>query len=700
MAAADSPDRQSLPSSPSGHGPSGENDRSSDTTPTRAVVALDLSPPSPSPSRPSLQSDSIVEHSLTPPARSGLVSSHRRDDGRFRAPGPRPSPRDAGPNSNMPKPPPPPPPPPPGSRPASITHPRPPPPPPPPPPMARRKKPLAGTMPSSPPLLLSTDIWQQPITSDSGASSDESDDYFDQQNRTAFPPLMPTVQSRKAVERDRRKITDVITNKVSRLAHSRSPVPSLESDASSVASTISSGDDGVQHLWVLMKERRQRVYGIKQEMASRRRHLRELRRRKDEADNAFMNMLRPILIRGRRSTLGTLDDTLDKRFADMQKLRTDYHFFESDYENLEVSLDEQEEDLINIETRFFSILAAGSTSAGQEFEMEDSDDDELAEQSSMPYDLMGISRHGPTEEAHPLWQDLVSAIGDLENAKDEYGDLILIHDQYAYGIEVKKTAGKRPNADEIEFIDGYPSEEREKRENVDRLADEVKRLKQICEENGAMKKHPSFRIAYALDPDIGEDMSLDDLGTKTGSVAHPRFPELLSCPDYLLRPEPLTALGNLRRAVRLPANDPTKKRQLHAAQKEYAISRLMSEFKGDDKADFVTRWLLDQLRTSPLAVEFLYTTFVHEHRLRIENRHRWQQDVLFHWWRDGAVKSRDDFIGPLTGSGMASPAQGLTRDVSADVVESPSASSTSQTPVQDEEEQALSDTRGRQMEVY
>ncbi|EFQ26102.1 uncharacterized protein GLRG_01246 [Colletotrichum graminicola M1.001] len=481
-------------------------------------------------------------------------------------------------------------------------------------------------------------------------------DYFDHQNRTTFPPLLPSAKGR-TFEQGRKQLTDSITNKVSRLEISQSSVPSLvASDASSAASVASIEDDGVQELWIQMKERRQRLNLIKENMTTKRKALQELRRRKDEADNTFMHMLRPILVRGRQGLPGMSNELLDKRFAEMQSLRTEYHWLESGYEEHEFALDEQEVELIKIETRFFSLLAAGSgRNIRSAPHTDDSEDSEAEESTDIPYELTGISRNGPTDDSHPLWEDLVSAVGDLSNAREEYDDLLLYHSQYTYSMDVKRSARKPPSAEEIEFMDEFPEEEREKRQHVDHLTEEVDRLKEICKQKGAMKKHPSFKIAYALDPNIGDDLSLDSPPPESKTLAHWQFPELLSCPDHVLRPEPLTALDELKRAAKNPLDSPARNLQLCAAQKEYSISKLITEFKGEDKSDFITRWLLHQLRTSPLAVELLYSTFTQTIRLKIKNFRRWQQDVLFHWWRDSAVKPPDEFFGPLTGSGRVWP---------------------------------------------
>lgn len=61
-----------------------------------------------------------------------------------------------------------------------------------------------------------------------------------------------------------------------------------------------------------------------------------------------------------RSLRHTLAQLLDARMADMQDLRDDYHVRESDYEVLELTMDREERELSNLETRFFNLLAAGT----------------------------------------------------------------------------------------------------------------------------------------------------------------------------------------------------------------------------------------------------------------------------------------------------------------------------------------------------
>ncbi|ROT41255.1 hypothetical protein SODALDRAFT_357286 [Sodiomyces alkalinus F11] len=470
-------------------------------------------------------------------------------------------------------------------------------------------------------------------------SSDEEEDYYDHWNRN-FPPLMPTVGPRVSIARKRRLVTKNISNRVSRYER-RSPAQSEPTSDTSSDIASENSEDEAQLLWVQLKEKRQRLDETKQAMAARRKQLRELRRRKDEADNAFMGLLRPLFQKSRRGGVhSTSDELLDRRFNEMQRLRTEYHYLESAYEGLEVALDEQEEDLNKLEVRFFSLLATGrSRSARAQTRKSDTDPRASGAPYNVPHLLLGISPEGPPlDDVHPLWRDLVSAIGDFNLAQEELDDLLFRREQIAYELELKKGTGKTPTEEEEEFMAEFPGEERERRRKADEMAEEMRRLRRLCRDHGVEVKHPSFEVAYALDRNIGEDMTLsnDDARAESKSLAHHRFPELLSQPDHVLRrPEPLTVFDDLKQAAKLPAGDAGKNARMHVAVKEYGIHDLVHGFKGGDRLELVARWLLYQLRTNPLEAYLLSNTFLRQTGLKVLDRHRWTRDVLYHWWRDG-----------------------------------------------------------------
>ncbi|GFP59772.1 hypothetical protein TASIC1_0014019400 [Trichoderma asperellum] len=346
----------------------------------------------------------------------------------------------------------------------------------------------------------------------------------------------------------------------------------------------------------------------------------------------------------------------ESRLEKMQQLRDDYQVLESSYEALEAMLDEEERDLSILETRFFSILAAGQTK--EERQLDISSDSGAAnfsiDQTEIPYELRGISPYGPVEEPHPLYMELTSTVGYLGNARDEYADLLSTKQQYEEEQQLKKTTKQKVSDEQEmkEFFDEFPYEEQRMNDIMTSLESKVNGLKKLCEDRGVMKKHMSIKMEYALDPQIRyEDLDLDDEHTimsRRKTLAHTEFNELLSQPDHVLAEEPLTTLGALKAAIRLPNHHPEKGVKKRLASKEYAIDNLMRECDGGKKADYVNRWLLHQLRLSPLNAVLLRSTFQASRSLKIRDMWRWQCDVMHYWWRDSTMSLVDGFFKPIT----------------------------------------------------
>ncbi|KAL7942964.1 hypothetical protein V8C42DRAFT_143709 [Trichoderma barbatum] len=503
------------------------------------------------------------------------------------------------------------------------------------------------------------------------SSSSSNEDPIAYRNARQFPPQLPAGPSYgPSAPRSRSSAANQITAWVSQYEKSRSPTRSRSrlGDISAVMhptdteshldGSLHSNDSShgeIEMLWQQLKEKRAKLSGTRAEMRSRRKGLREKRREKDAADNAFMSVVRPVLI-SRGELFQAPSKLLESRLEKMQQLRDDYQVLESSYETLEAMLDEEERDLSILETRFFSILAAGQTK--EERQLDVSSDSGAAnfniDQVEIPYELRGISPFGPVEDPHPLYVELTSTVGYLGNARDEYADLLSTREQYEEEQQLKKTTNQKAS-DELdmkEFFDEFPSEELRMVGVVTNLESRVSRLRKICEDRGIMKKHMSIKMEYALDPQIKyEDLDLDDEQTILSgrqTLGHAEFNELLSQPDHVLADEPLTPLGALKAAIRLPNHHPEKGVRKRLASKEYAIDNLMRECDGGKKADYVNRWLLHQLRLSPLNAVLLRSTFQASRSLKIRDMWRWQCDVMHYWWRDNTMSLTDGFFKPIT----------------------------------------------------
>ncbi|KAK2923986.1 hypothetical protein FoTM2_016143 [Fusarium oxysporum f. sp. vasinfectum] len=384
-------------------------------------------------------------------------------------------------------------------------------------------------------------------------------------------------------------------------------------------------------------------------MAKKRKRLRELRRQRDDADNTFMGVVRPMLI-AQQGQIVTGPATLERHLAELQRLRTEYQAYENDYEDLEITLDEEEEILNRLEIRFFSLLAVGQAVP---LEQPPEDDTKHEEDKNIPNDLMGISPDGPSEDLHPKYLDLMAAVGDLENAKEELDELLFLKEQHEGELKMKAAAGMELNEAEIEFFDEFPLEEQEMRNSVTSLQRQVTDLRKLCEEKGVMQKHLSSRVAYLLNPENGyEDIELDDVSVILRSrtdLAHPTFPVLLSQPEHVMADEfPLTPRDALKAAAALPVTDPVKPSRMQLASKEYSIDRLMLDHGEGGKGDFINRWLLHQLRLSSVNALLLHTTFTKSRGLKIRDLDRWQSDVLHYWWNDEGAELPEDMMQLVT----------------------------------------------------
>ncbi|KIE00756.1 hypothetical protein MAJ_03090, partial [Metarhizium majus ARSEF 297] len=504
-----------------------------------------------------------------------------------------------------------------------------------------------------------------PDTSKEASSSEYSsqEDTFAYRNARQFPPQLPAQPNHHlSTRRNRSFATNRITNWVSEYEKSHGPArlrrqeattPALsdllESEAARSQSSAVSSHAAVEHLWKQLKQKRAKLQDIRKHMTQQRQELRNLRLRKDDADNAFMAVLRPLLVSQRSDVLSSSLKILDSRMAAMLKLREEYHFSEASYESLELDLDEEEQELSGLETKFFSILAAGQDCHAEQSEptRTSTADKTLDADAETPYYLIGISADKTLEDVHPLYHKFSTAVGNLENAKEEYEDLLFMNSDFEKDRALREGTGRNINRDAEEFFAELPNQKSRMEGVINALESEVQRLRLLCEEKGAMKKFLPLQMSYLLNPDmIYEDMDLEDtrdILKKYTTAKHPRYSELLAQKSHLLGgPVPLTAKQALSAVFGLPYNDPLKSQKQHLAAKEYAIETLVQSYDSDSKADLVNRWILQQLRQSPVNALLLQSVFGSECGLKVRDYWRWQCDVLYYWWRDDTMSPGEE----------------------------------------------------------
>ncbi|TWU74288.1 hypothetical protein ED733_005309 [Metarhizium rileyi] len=502
--------------------------------------------------------------------------------------------------------------------------------------------------------------WSEKSRESSSSEYTSEEDTFAYRNARQFPPQLPAQPNNQTSSRQKRSsATNRITKWVSEYeksqSHARLPCQDTTTSASSKyhgseagASQLSpaSSHAVVENLWQQLKQKRAKLHEMRKQMTRRRRELRQLRLRKDEADNAFMTVVRPLLLNQRNDALSSSLGIIDSRVAVMLKLREDYHFSEANYESLELALDEEEKELSGLETRFFSLLATGQDHHAEKSLSIRKGAADVAHSVDIetPYYLMGISADKPLEDIHPLYHQLSNAVGDLENAKEEHEYLMLLSSQYEEDQLLKARIGQSMSVDAQEFFAELPEEESRMQRAISELEGKVQRLKLLCEAKGAMKKFLSIHMSYILNPGtICEGVDLEDAANilkKHTSGMHSRYSQLLAQKNHLLDGlEHLTAKQALSALSELTDDDPFKDRkQQRVAAKEYEIETLIQSYDPDSKTDLINRWILQQLRESPLNALLLESVFSSECGLKIRDHWRWQCDVLYYWWRDDTLK--------------------------------------------------------------
>ncbi|KAJ9142635.1 hypothetical protein NKR23_g7033 [Pleurostoma richardsiae] len=441
----------------------------------------------------------------------------------------------------------------------------------------------------------------------------------------------------------------------------------LQSGYDEDSSIEPSETDSIELEYRRLEDKRDEVAELREDIRETRLRLKTRRVAKDAADNAFMTLVRPVILTGRLDPLAMSTGLLEDRLLKLQATRNEYQDLEASYENLEEQLNEAEKELDKLERQFISRLYYPVRHSGGDEEEEEEGEVESDDGAVPPSrtSLLGIPADRPYD-VHPLYHRFMSAIGTYQLAKEHLEDLALRKtaiEQEQRNLRLIErhhprelaTHVKHISDADLEFLRDFQDEQQEAQDEVEKQGGEVDRLKRLCQEKGAIPKHAPFHELYTFQPELaGDDMSIDgspEMNTDPANIlTGSRFSILLANPSHVLEDQPMTARGALKRAVKLPPDHPRKKVLVDAAMREISIENLLHDSNPDDKSDMINRWLLHRLRTSPLEAELLYSYFVS--RLKVLDLKRWQWDVLYQWPRDHAANiPAEVFAGPVTSAG-------------------------------------------------
>ncbi|KAL6863228.1 hypothetical protein ACO1O0_003473 [Amphichorda felina] len=475
------------------------------------------------------------------------------------------------------------------------------------------------------------------------------------ENSRHFPPRLPTARPYSSIHKRSdatRNIQSWITGHEESQVARHSPGDdeedgSLSDDFQSFSGRSTASDDRfgseVESLWRELKQRRLKVRDLRDSMAQKRSELRFIRPKIYEADNAFMSAIRPTLV-NRGSLRQVSMEQVERRFAEVQRLRTECQDLETSYEELEDIVDREEAHLQRVEIRFFSLLGSGHDGVSVSPSVAP---DNGINVDNVPHELRGISSDKPVEDLHPLFVQLTLAFASLRNEQEELSSLRNMKDQCDDTVRRTMTAGQKISKEYSDFLDDFPSREASKKEEMSHSEHQITFFRQLCEEKDVMSKHPTLEMTLTLNPRSEvEDIILGDeasiLSTRK-TLAHPYFSLLLSQPDHLLEEQrPLLPNEALNEAKSMPDDDPKKNHKVHQAEKESGIDNLIKgrDLKGG-AGEFINHWILFGLRNSSLQVVTLFNIF--RSRLGVRNLFLWQRDVLRFWDRDGTAAAMDRY---------------------------------------------------------
>lgn len=220
--------------------------------------------------------------------------------------------------------------------------------------------------------------------------------------------------------------------------------PTAETDSDGGILPGSQDIDPLRDTWRKLVGKKDEVLKTRDEIRRTRGRMRLARGEKDDADNAFMALLRPLLVIPATHPSAMLGNHY-MHFRRMQQTRDKYQTFETRLESLEDKLDQIEHQLDTLERQLINELRAdppnpldpinggeppplpdpGGTVGNdilplhKPLEAVDSYD-----VTALPELLLGIAPER-AEDHHPLYNKFMSAIGYLQLAQEHHNDLLM-----------------------------------------------------------------------------------------------------------------------------------------------------------------------------------------------------------------------------------------------------------------------------------
>jgi len=352
------------------------------------------------------------------------------------------------------------------------------------------------------------------------------------------------------------------------------------------------------------------IWGLRSKIHDTRKILRQKQYAKSIADDQYFQFVRshsPLLKIQNQDFLKE-QKTISDLIQACQLARDEYGPLEDDCNLLEDHLDDREFELQKLEEA--SYRAKSEIHKPNPAEL-------VVEQYSPTSSIKSGSSFGT--ESHPLVAKYLSKLGDVD----------ILQERFDWRVEEKfQLEGEResralvnlelPLASQT-WLDNYEIEEEELLKQLDKAEEEAEQLKQECLMQGLVDEdgNPTDferqeRETFSRDVDAGSEKS-----------------EFVKFPNLLPR----------------HGTKQTDFRDSGPKEEEYT----------DSAGDHINQWLLHQLRSSPLYVSLLASTF--ESNFGQIERQEWEKEVLALWYKDGARKEAADYHTGSSGTSTPAPDQ-------------------------------------------
>ncbi|KAG9250637.1 uncharacterized protein F5Z01DRAFT_350650 [Emericellopsis atlantica] len=408
-----------------------------------------------------------------------------------------------------------------------------------------------------------------------------------------------------------------------------SEAPSSSAVSSHDAESI---NRGVQHYWRKMKTHQARIQKLSKHLGEVNKRLGKIRPKLRVAANDFMKELRTT---SHQKQLLSSDDLVRIVWAGlprMQRLQDVTFSLEEALDDLRQQLSKEQKLFSKAEVQFYSLLGHDMDESSTESTYESS---EASLDASEPdTDLLGIPMARSTNDNHPLFQDLESAIGQylsimmyLQDARDNKAVLQDIVD--------RRTALGAPISEETrDGLDETVSNEARYLKLVNSKLAVINDLKQKTMARDVLSARTTTRVASVLYRDDNtETEPAENGGThqpETNKVVVPNFLKLL-WPAYRLPTTAASGKEDNRQDMR------PEERHGQTSYPQLLMGQSCSLNRArEDGAHFINEWMLDQVRESRRNADKLFVNFTH--RLTVRSPGTWQNDVLKYWHRDGTDK--------------------------------------------------------------